>query len=87
MIYLDSGATSFHKPPGVFRAVMEAMRTCASPGRGGYAPALAAQRQVFGCREEAAALFDCQPEQVVLTTSCTHQKSAQTRWQSGDFRL
>ena len=34
MIYLDNGATSFRKPPAVFRAVNEAMQRCANPGRG-----------------------------------------------------
>ncbi len=72
MIYLDSGATSFRKPPQVIRAMTQAMKTCANPGRGGYGPAMKADETVFGCREKAAALFDCQPEQVVLTTSCTH---------------
>ena len=72
MIYLDNGATSFHKPPAVHRAVMDAMRSCANPGRGGSGAAMAASRKIFSCRETAAELFDCQPEQVVLTTSCTH---------------
>ena len=72
MIYLDNGATSFHKPAVVYRAVTEAMRTCANPGRGGYDAAMKAAKQVFGCREAAAEFFDCLPEQVVLTTSCTH---------------
>ena len=72
MIYLDSGATSFHKPPAVYRAVTDAMQGCANPGRGGYRAAVAASRRVFACREAAAELFDCLPEQVVLTTSCTH---------------
>ena len=72
MIYLDSGATSFHKPPAVYRAVTEAMRTCANPGRGGYREAARAASRVFACREEAAALFGCQPEQVVFTSNCTH---------------
>lgn len=72
MIYLDNGATSFHKPEAVHRAVARALRTCANPGRGGYGAAMAAAREVFSCREEAAKLFDCQPEQVALTTSCTH---------------
>ncbi len=72
MIYLDNGATSFHKPPAVHRAVGEALRTCANPGRGGYGAAMEAARRVYGCREAAAELFDCQPEQVVLTNSCTH---------------
>ena len=72
MIYLDSGATSFHKPPQVYRAVTDAMRSCANPGRGGYRAAELASRKVFACREAAAALFDCEPQQVVLTTNCTH---------------
>ena len=72
MIYLDSGATSFHKPPQVYRAVMDAMRSCANPGRGGYKAAALASRRIFACREAVAELFDCLPEQVVLTTSCTH---------------
>lgn len=72
MIYLDAGATSFHKPPQVFRAVSRAMETCANPGRGGYPAAMAAAEQVYACREAAGQLFDCDPEQVVLTTSCTH---------------
>ncbi len=72
MIYLDSGATSFRKPPQVYRAVMDAMGSCANPGRGGYGAAARASRRVFACREAAAELFDCLPEQVVLTTSCTH---------------
>lgn len=72
MIYLDSGATSFRKPPGVYRAVQKAMTVCANPGRGGYPAARRASEAVYNCREEAGRLFDCLPEQVVLTGSCTH---------------
>ena len=72
MIYLDNGATSFHKPAAVYRSVEKAMRTCANPGRGGYGAAVAASRKLYDCREAAAALFDCSPEQVVLTSNCTH---------------
>ena len=72
MIYLDNGATSFHKPPEVCRAVCRAMYTCANPGRGGHPAAMEAGKVVFRCREEAAALFECQPEQVVFTFNCTH---------------
>ena len=43
MIYLDNGATSFHKPTAVYRAVGEAMRACANPGRGGYGAAVEGQ--------------------------------------------
>lgn len=72
MIYLDNGATSFHKPPAVLRAVIHAMENAANPGRGGYPAAMEAANLVYDCREEAAALFDCAPEQVVLTANCTH---------------
>lgn len=72
MIYLDNGATSFHKPVGVADAVRRAMFTCANPGRGGHPAAMAAARTVLRCRERAAAMFDCQPEQVVFTSNCTH---------------
>ncbi len=71
MIYLDNGATSLHKPVGVIRAVESAMARCANPGRGGYAAAMAAQQEVYRCREAAAALFDCLPEQVAFTANCT----------------
>ena len=72
MISMDHGATSFPKPPSVIRAVERTMRSCANPGRGGYEAAKNADRVVYGCREEAAALFGCRPEQVVFTMNCTH---------------
>ena len=72
MIYLDNGATSFRKPTAVYRAVQNAMVSCANPGRGGYLYASNAADVVFECREQAGKLFDCLPEQVILTTSCTH---------------
>lgn len=72
MIYLDSGATSFRKPCSVKQAVLRTMERCANPGRGGYAPAAAADKVVYQCRELAGELFDCQPEQVVFTANCTH---------------
>jgi len=72
MIYLDHGATSFPKPEPVHRAVEEAMRSCANPGRGGYGAAMKAARAVYRCRELAGELFECAPEQVVFTSNCTH---------------
>ena len=72
MIYLDHGATSFLKPPRVYRGVLEAMKHCASVGRGGYGPAMAAAELVHRCREEAGALFEAEPEQVVFTMNATH---------------
>ena len=72
MIYLDNGATSFHKPQSVYNAMACALQTCANPGRGGHAAAMAAARTVLRCRERAAEFFDCQPEQVVFTHNSTH---------------
>ena len=72
MIYLDNGATSFHKPHSVALAVGRALQVCANPGRGGYPASVTAARTVFACRERAAKLFDCLPEQVVFTGNCTH---------------
>lgn len=72
MIYLDNGATSFHKPPTVWQAMHRAMEHCANPGRGGYPAAMMAAQIVYGCRETASRLFSCDPEQVVFTSNCTH---------------
>ncbi len=72
MIYLDHGATSFPKPLPVRRAVQRTLEVCANPGRGGYPAAMKAQETVYTCRERAARLFSCAPEQVVCTASCTH---------------
>lgn len=71
MIYLDNGATSFHKPETVYRAMRCALDNCANPGRGGYPAAMAAAKTVLRCRERAASLFHCDPEQVVMTANCT----------------
>ena len=72
LIYLDNGATSFVKPRAVSRAVVRAMAECANPGRGGYDAATKAAKTTYRCREAAAELFGCKPEQVVFTSNCTH---------------
>jgi len=73
MIYLDSAATSLLKPPSVARAASMAIRTMASPGRGGHSAAMRAADTVFACREAAAALFHVpEPERVVFTANATH---------------
>ncbi|MBP3539085.1 MAG: aminotransferase class V-fold PLP-dependent enzyme [Oscillospiraceae bacterium] len=73
MIYLDSAATSLIKPPTVERAVLGAMRSMASLGRGAHTPAIRAAETVYNCREAAAELFnvdDC--THVVFTMNATH---------------
>lgn len=73
MIYLDSAATSLLKPERVYDAVLRAMRTMASPGRGGHAPAMRAAETAYRCREAAAELFHAPaPENVVFTFNATH---------------
>ncbi len=73
MIYLDCAATSFQKPAAVRYAVSEAMQTLSSPGRGGYASAMAAADVLLDCRLALADLFCVKdPERVVFTSSATH---------------
>ena len=73
MIYLDSAATSFLKPPGVKAAMMRAMDTMSSPGRGAYNAAMLAADKVYECRELACRLFNFdKPERVVFTLNATH---------------
>ena len=73
MIYLDSAATTFQKPSAVAAAMVEALRTMSSPGRGGYPAAMAAADAVFDCRSELAELYGLEnPEGVVFTLNATH---------------
>jgi len=73
MIYLDNAATTLIKPVSVASAMLQAMRSCASPGRGGHRAAMRAADTVFRCRESAAALFHVpEPERVVFTMNATH---------------
>lgn len=73
MIYLDAAATTLQKPPAVSEAVLRAMQTMASPGRGAHEPAMLAAQTAFDCRCAAADLFHVeQPEQVVFTFNATH---------------
>ena len=73
MIYLDNAATTMIKPAQVGEAVVRAMRSMASPGRGGHPPAMRAAEAVYDCRCAAAALFKVKaPERVVFTMNATH---------------
>jgi len=73
MIYLDAAATTLQKPRAVQSAVIRAMERCASVGRGGHAPAMAAAETVFACRQAAGELFHvADPENVVFTLNATH---------------
>ena len=73
MIYLDSAATTFQKPPAVAAAMKRALDTMSSPGRGGYPAAMAAADAAFDCRSALAELYHVEsPERVVFTSNATH---------------
>ena len=73
MIYLDSAATTFQKPPAVAAAMRDALLTMSSPGRGGHPAAMRAADIAFQCRSELAELFGVgNPERVVFTENATH---------------
>ena len=73
MIYFDSAATTFQKPRTVADAMLAALATMSSPGRGGYPAAMAAADAAFDCRTELAELYHAEsPEQVVFTMNATH---------------
>ena len=72
MIYLDSAATSYHKPDGVARAVAEAISHMGNPGRGAHEASLDASRVVYGTREIMAELFGAEEaSQIVFTANST----------------
>ena len=73
MIYLDSAATTFQKPPAVARAMTEALASMSSPGRGGHPLAMRAADTAFRCRTDLAELFGLDgPEGVAFTLNATH---------------
>jgi len=73
VIYLDSAATSLMKPDSVHYAVIEAMQSMASPGRGSHEPGMRAADICYECRENIASLFGMNnPENVVFTFNATH---------------
>lgn len=72
MIYLDSAATSFYRPPEVAEAVAEAIRTMGNCSRGVYETALTSARVILEARELADELFNGDgPEQTVFTANST----------------
>lgn len=73
MIYLDNAATSFPKPPEVIRAVQGVMEKIGgNPGRGGHPGALAGERILMHCREQAARLLGVShPENILFALNGT----------------
>lgn len=71
--YLDNAATSFPKPPGVIRAVTDALASGAgNPGRGSHRLSLEAGRIMLDAREAVAGLFGvADPARVIFTANAT----------------
>ncbi|MBR7081172.1 MAG: aminotransferase class V-fold PLP-dependent enzyme [Oscillospiraceae bacterium] len=73
MVYLDNAATTLIKPDAVARSMASAVKTLASPGRGGHEASMRAAQTAFDCRETAAEMFGvCSPENVIFTMNATH---------------
>ena len=72
-IYVDNGATSFPKPPGVPEAISAALKDVPlSPGRSSHRGSLEAARILFNARERIAGLFKCgDSSRIVFTANVT----------------
>lgn len=72
MIYLDSSATSFLKPPQVAEAVFQSFGKIGNAGRGAHAPTLNASRLIYDTRDKLATLFGApDPSRIVFTCNAT----------------
>jgi cysteine desulfurase family protein len=71
-IYLDHGATSFPKAPGVVEAMRRFVEHDAgNPGRGGHRLTLAASRSIEAARERVAGLLGSDPERTLIGPGAT----------------
>lgn len=72
MIYLDSAATTYPKPPNVYASVNETLRRyCFNSGRGGYSQSVAAAEKIYDVRVKIAKMFNCAEQNVTFTNNCT----------------
>ncbi len=73
MIYLDSAATSFIKPPSVYKTLNKMTRYCsANAGHGASTLSVAAAGYVYDAAEQAALLFNIPtPENIAFTPNTT----------------
>lgn len=72
MIYFDTAATSYHKPPQTASAVYNALLGTGSSGRGEHGASLDASRLLFSLRKEVSEFFNLQnPLGVVFTCNST----------------
>jgi len=72
MIYFDSAATSYHKPPEVAAAVYDALLGTGSSGRGEHGASLDATRLLFSLRKEISDFFNLKnPLKAAFTNNAT----------------
>ena len=72
MIYMDSAATTMHKPQEVIDAVVMAMSSMGNTGRGVNEASLSASRIIYDTREKLCRLFGAEdPRQIVFTPNST----------------
>ncbi|MBS6195406.1 MAG: aminotransferase class V-fold PLP-dependent enzyme [Clostridiales bacterium] len=72
MIYLDSAATSLHRPKEVAEAVCSAMGCMGNSGRGAHEAAFETSRIIFSARKEIGEFFGMNnPAQVIFTSNAT----------------
>ena len=72
MIYMDSAATTMHKPQEVIDAVVMAMSSMGNAGRGVNEASLSASRIIYDTREKLCRLFGAEdPRQIVFTPNST----------------
>jgi len=87
-IYMDNGATSFPKAPGVAEKVYEyLMHIGTNINRGAYADAFESENVVFETREQLCSLFGFEePENVVFTKNVTESLNVLLKglFKSGD---
>ena len=72
--YFDNAATTFPKPPAVWREMESCIKSyCGNPGRGSHILALRAAEKLYETREALAALFGCEgAERVIFTLNTTY---------------
>lgn len=73
MIYLDNAATTYPKPQSVIKAVDDALKKSANPGRSGHSLSQNTAVSVYQVREKLKDMFSAPAvENVIFTLNCTH---------------
>lgn len=73
MIYLDNGATSFPKMPGMIETMTNCMATyCGNPGRSGHYMSMKTGEEIYKTRKSMAKFFNiANPGRIIFTSNTT----------------